>query len=277
MTFEENIGDLCIIDGQTFSSDRLNLYTDDRYLAFYEVIRLINGVPLFYNDHFARLEGSMNKSNYQLNITKQELKEQIQKVSALNKLSDCNIKVIVLQHGEEQVIMAFVNKFYYPSRIEYNNGVDCCTVRLKRNNPNIKMIHMDYKEEIKRVTAEKNVFEVLLVDDNGKITEGGKSNTFFVKEDKIYTAPEEYILKGITRQYVLDACRKLGYEIVETLVGIDAISSFDAVFITGTSINVLPVKTIDDYKLDSAHNTTVQHVMEGYNSLVKQGLNSDVN
>jgi branched-chain amino acid aminotransferase len=274
MTFEENIGSMCIINSDILTKESLNLYTDEKYLAFYEVIRVINGIPLFYEEHYSRLKSSVSKSDFELALTKKELKEQIQKVCELNELINCNIKVIVLQHEAEQITLVFVNKFYYPAQQEYDNGVRCCTVKLKRSNPNIKMIHTGYKEQIKRVAEEKNVFEVLLVNEDGKITEGGKSNAFFVKGNKIYTSPEDYILMGITRQYVIDVCKKLGYEVIETLIGLDSLTSFDAAFITGTSINVLPVKTIDDYEIDSAKNSTTQHVLASYNSLVNSYINN---
>lgn len=272
MTFEENIGKICIINGDIVTKESLDLYTQDKYTAFYEVIRIIKGVPLFYEDHYSRLKSSMDKSNYELALTKRELKDQIIKACEYNKFSDCNVKVIVLQYEDEQIVLVFINKFYYPIKQEYDNGVTCCTLNLKRNNPNIKMIHTAYKEEVKRVATEKNVFEVLLVNDDGKITEGSKSNAFFVKGNKIYTSPEDYVLMGITRQYVIDVCTKLGYEVIETLIGIDSLASFDAVFITGTSIDVLPISTIDDYVLNSANDSTTQHVMASYNSLVKSYL-----
>lgn len=275
MTFEENIGSMCIINSDILTKESLNLYTDEKYLAFYEVIRVINGIPLFYEEHYSRLKSSVSKSDFELALTKKELKQQIQKVCELNEMINCNIKVIVLQHEAEQITLVFVNKFYYPAQQEYDNGVRCCTVKLKRSNPNIKMIHTGYKEQIKRVTEEKNVFEVLLVNEDGKITEGGKSNAFFVKGNKIYTSPEDYILMGITRQYVIDVCKKLGYEVIETLIGLDSLTSFDAAFITGTSINVLPVKTIDDYEIDSAKNSTTQHVLASYNSLVNSYINNN--
>jgi branched-chain amino acid aminotransferase len=275
MTFEENIGNICIVNGETVPQEGLNQYTSDKYKAFYEVIRIIKGIPLFYEDHFTRLKNSMRKTDYELKLSKKELKDQIAKVCNLNKLSDCNVKVMVLQYGAEQITLAFINKFYYPTKQEYDNGVACCTVSLKRNNPNIKMIHTGYKEEIKRVADEKKVFEVLLVNENGKITEGGKSNAFFVKGNKIYTSPEDYILMGITRQYVIDVCNKLGYEVIETLIGVDLLANFDAAFITGTSINVLPVKTIDNYDLDSAKNQIIQHVLASYNSLVNSYIDDN--
>jgi len=275
MTYEENIGSICIINGEALPKESLNLYTQDKYTAFYEVIRIIKGIPLFYEDHYARLKNSMIKSNYELALSKRDLKDQIEMACKLNKFSDCNIKVIVLQNEVEQIMLVFVNKFYYPTKQEYDNGVACCTLHLKRSNPNIKMIHIGYKEEIKRVATENNVFEVLLVNDDGKITEGSKSNTFFIKGNKIYTSPVDYILKGITRQSVIDVCTNLGYEVIETLIGIDSLTSFDAVFITGTSIDVLPVKIINDYCIDSANNSTTQHVMASYNSLVNSYINNN--
>ncbi len=275
MTFEENIGNLCVINGETVAKESLELYTSEKYKAFYEVIKIIKGIPLYYDDHFARLKNSMLKAGYELAISKKDLKDQIQSVCKLNNLSNCNVKVIALQYGAEQVIITFINKFYYPTKQEYDNGVACCTANLTRSNPNIKIINSSYKEEIKRVVEEKKVFEVLLINDGGKITEGGKSNAFFVKGNKIYTSPEDYVLVGITRKYVVDVCKKLGYEVIETLIGVDSLTSFDAAFITGTSINVLPIRIIDNYEIDSAKNPTTQHVMAGYNSLVNAYINDN--
>ncbi len=276
MNFEENIGEICIINGKGVTADKLCLYTDDKYTAFYEVIRIIKGVPLFFEDHFIRLKNSMAKLKYELLPSKRDIKDQIKSLCEQNKLSECNVKVVVLQYKEEQNILFLINKFYYPSQEEYDNGVACCTLSLKRENPNVKLIHAGYKEELQRTISEKNVFEALLVNEQGKITEGGKSNVFFVKGDKIYTSPEDFVLIGVTRQYVVGVCRKLGYEVIETLIGLDTLNSFDGAFITGTPIRVIPVAMIDDFKLDSAANPTIQHVMASFNSLVNAYINDNL-
>lgn len=268
MTFEENIGKTCIINSKAVPFENLNLYTDDRYTAFYEVIRIIKGVPLFYEEHFARLKNSLKKAGYELSMSKKDLKDQISEVCRINSYTDCNVKVMVMQDGAEQAELLFINKFYYPVDEEFAKGVDCCTIMLKRSNPNIKMIHSGYREEIKRVSEEKKVFEVLLVNENDKITEGGKSNVFFVKGNRIYTSPGDYVLMGITRQYVIDVCIKLGYEVIETLIGLSSLNDFDACFLTGTSIKVLPVRKIDDILLNSAQNTVTQHILSSYNTLL---------
>ena len=68
MIFEENIGNICIVNGEPQDKGVLELYKSDKYKAFYEVIRIINGVPIFYEDHFARLKVSLTKLNYELSI-----------------------------------------------------------------------------------------------------------------------------------------------------------------------------------------------------------------
>ncbi len=276
MNFEENIGEICIINGKGVTADKLSLYTDDKYTAFYEVIRIIKGVPLFFEDHFIRLKNSMEKLKYELLLSKKDIKDQIKNLCEQNQLTECNVKIVVLQYEEEQNILFLINKFYYPSKEEYDNGVACCTLSLKRINPNVKMIHAGYKEELQRTISEKKVYEALLVNEQGKITEGGKSNVFFVKGNKIYTSPEDFVLIGVTRQYVVSVCRKLGYEVIETLIGLDTLRSFDGAFITGTSIKVLPVSQIDDLKLDSVANPTIQHVMASFNSLVNAYINDNL-
>ena len=276
MNFEENVGKICIINGEALPAEKLNSYCEDKYTAFYEVIRIIQGVPLFFDDHFNRLKNSMAKLKYELNTSKKEIREQMKALCHQNNFVECNIKVIVLQYENEQNLLMFINKFYYPSQTEYDSGVACCTIKLKRKNPNVKMIHAGYKEELQRTVTEKKAFEALLVNDEGKITEGGKSNVFFVKGNKIYTSPEDFVLIGVTRQYVADVCRKLGYEVIETLIGLDSLISFDAAFITGTSLKVLPVSNIDDLKLNSAQNPVTQHVMASYNSLVNAYINDNL-
>lgn len=267
MLFKENIGNLSLLNGNIVSSGELEHYSENDYTVFYEVIRIIDRVPLFYEDHYARLKNSMLLVKKELAISKKDLRDQITSICDRNTFQNCNVKVLVLQNDTEQNVILFINKFYYPTKQEYDNGVRCCLANIKRSNPNIKMINTNYKEMVNKVMQEKNCFEVLLVDNN-RITEGSKSNSFFVKGNKIYTSPGEYVLKGVTRQYIISVCTKLGYEVIETLIGPDTLKSIDAAFISGTSINALPVSEIDDLKLNSAENQVVQHVMQSYKELI---------
>lgn len=268
MLFNENIGRISLLNGSIIDSNKLSIYEDEEYKAYYEVIRIIDKVPLFFDEHFARLSSSLKMGARELVITKAQLREQISEVCKLNNYEVCNIKVIVLEKDQEaQKCILFINKFYYPEQEQYDKGIKCCLANVKRSNPNIKIINHEYKATIKKIFDENGCFEVLLVDD-GRITEGSKSNAFFVIGNRIYTAPGDYVLKGITRQYVLDVCKNLGYELIETLIGLDTLNKVDAAFITGTSINVLPIAQINDLKFDSTNNDVVRHMMHGYNEML---------
>ena len=50
----------------------------------------------------------------------------------------------------------------------------------------------------------------VLLDVNGNLAEGMGSNIFVVREGKLYTPSERYVLAGISRQMTFDLARKLG-------------------------------------------------------------------
>ena len=63
------------------------------------------------------------------------------------------------------------------------------------------------RERPVRLISDNKLYEVLLVDRNGRITEGSRSNVFFVKGNKFYTGPSAMVLVGITRKKYWNAWR----------------------------------------------------------------------
>lgn len=79
----------------------------------------------------------------------------------------------------------------------------------------------------------------------GFFTEGSHSSIFFVKFDKVYTHPEgPHILSGITRKIVTEMCKELNIKVVEKAVHIDELVEVDEIFLTGTTTQILSVKTM---------------------------------
>lgn len=96
------------------------------------------------------------------------------------------------------------------------------------------------KEAAKRAGAD----EALLVRD-GRVTEGSSSNAWFVRGAQIITAPpNRFILNGISRRFTLQLAEKLGLSVTERALSWDEISTVDEVFMTGTTIEVMPVSEI---------------------------------
>jgi branched-chain amino acid aminotransferase len=116
----------------------------------------------------------------------------------------------------------------------------------ERKDPVSKVINHKLRSSIFHKLILDGGYEALLVNENGLVTEGSRSNIFFLKNDTLVTAPDRMILSGITRKYILDICKENNIKVRIACVKAARISDFEAVFMTGTSPMVLPFSSIDD-------------------------------
>ncbi len=265
----DNAGSLYIVNDRLIEQRELS-GADITDSVVYEVIRIIDLAPLFFEDHYMRLKNSLSILGKELEFTKQQLAYSIQKLVKANNLVSCNVKVVIFYEGNIQSCLAYISKSYYPSSEEINRGVQAALFNWERKNPNIKILSAEYKRAVSEKLAEGNYFELLLVNSAGKITEGSKSNVFFVKGTKVFTAPGEYVLKGVTREYIINVCIKLGMELVETLIDVDLLDKMEGVFISGTSIKVLPVSGIGSVKYSSGDHPTIVLIRDQFDKLVNE-------
>ena len=274
---EDNAGKIYLINGAEYKASEMEKQDKKSGRAAYEVIRVINGVPLFYQDHYERMKGTIETIGSPMAISAEQLAEDIKKLLMLNEINNCNVKIIMYTEGQNQKRLLYISKSYYPTEEETNAGTITGLLRLERQNPNAKLINQAYKDAVNTKMQESGYFEVILVDSSGRITEGSRSNAFFVIDNKIFTAPGEFVLKGITRKYVIDACKNAGYEVIEQFVGADYLQKIDGAFLSGTSIKVLPIASIDKLTLNSSANPVVAAVRREYNILIEKYIDNNVN
>jgi len=75
--------------------------------------------------------------------------------------------------------------------------------------------------------------------------EGSHSNVFAVAKGELITPPlSNYILGGITRQVVLELCRKLGIPHRDGIILSSEIPGMEEIMIAGTTVEVTPVRKI---------------------------------
>jgi branched-chain amino acid aminotransferase len=239
----------------------------------YEVIRIIDGIPLFVEDHFDRLQNSLKTHGYEINLG---LEDFITKIGELIQHNSCligNIKFVYLSFGNLSKWAYFFIPHHYPSELDYQLGVSTDLLRVERKSPNSKIIQKSVREMADQLIADQNLYEVLLVDHEDQITEGSRSNVFFVKDEVLYTAPASKVLVGITRQKVLECLRDLGFEVVEKGVSVKEINRFDAIFLTGTSPKVLPVQSIGNLNYNTRLNC-IKSLMNCYDGRIAQYIRS---
>ncbi|NJK84810.1 MAG: aminotransferase class IV [Bacteroidales bacterium] len=111
----------------------------------------------------------------------------------------------------------------------------------------------------------------MLINENNCITEGSRSNIFFIKKNELFTSPDEEVLGGITRKYVIDLSKKQSVKIHFQSVSIQELKMFDAVFLTGTSPKVLPVNRIEKTHFDT-DNELLLLIMKDYDQAIHDYL-----
>lgn len=272
LIFDDNNAQYLIVNGELVSKDTLDSEGGAIALPFegtvvYEVMRFINGRGIFIEDHFERLQGSVSRIGLKSPIDFNQLCEYALVLMSANEDENCNIKLMTA--GENYVI--YMSRKFYPGAEYYENGIQTACIHIERDSPNAKIRREDYLSRINEFKKENGIFEALLINKDGYITEGSRSNFFAIRKDSpgiVYTAPTDMVLEGVMRRHVIKICSDAGIKVIYEPVRYSYLDSLDAAFITGTSINVLPIAKIDEIKYNSSGNSTVAELMRAFNELI---------
>jgi len=256
--------DKTLLNGCVESSKVIELQLDG---SCYEVIRIIEGKPLFLKEHLDRLFESVEAANFNYSIDCNIIEKWILDFIKELKLLNENIKILV-ENKLEMKIVVYVVESHYPSVDVYKEGVKVDCLEIERSNPSVKLWNDNYKTKVAKVIEDKNLFEVLLVNKEDRITEGSRSNVFFLKEETIYTASLKTVLNGITRKKVLEAIQSEGIEVVESELKLSEIKNVEAAFLTGTSIHVLPIREISGKVLKSTESQIITNIRLAFEKLI---------
>ena len=214
--------------------------------SIYEVLRMIKGSPVFFSDHMERLATSVRLQKKEFIASIPMLRKDIISLSRSDRKLDSNLKIVFNYNRGTSNYLVYNIESNYPTEIQYKNGVRGILYFGERKDPESKVINHRLRSSIYHRLINEKAYEALLVNEENLITEGSRSNIFFLKDDLLITAPDSLVLSGITRKHILEICSEYGIKVDFSCVRADEISKFDAVFMTGTSPMVLPFNMIDD-------------------------------
>jgi branched-chain amino acid aminotransferase len=88
--------------------------------------------------------------------------------------------------------------------------------------------------------------EVLMLDSAGAVAEGSGQNLFVVKNGLVRTPPPYAgILKGVTRDVVMELAAQAGYEVQESILNRYDVYTADEAFFTGTASELVAIRQVD--------------------------------
>ncbi|MEX0983134.1 MAG: aminotransferase class IV [Bacteroidales bacterium] len=257
---------LVILNGTALAAKEFN--PGSSVSIIYEVVRLMDGQLLFLDDHLERLQNSCAKAGEKCPekaILISHLKVLISKAS----ISNGNIRLLVYEKGGETHIACFFVPHFYPSVEDYRNGVLTRTYSFERPEPTVKRWNEKFRRNVSKFIQQNKIYEAILLNARGELTEGSRSNLFFIdKHSSVHTAAEKMILPGITRKYVLQLCKTHNFRVVEKAVSKSEAENMKSCFISGTSPKVLPIKQLDSITYD-VQDPVLKTIMDEFNQMIQ--------
>jgi branched-chain amino acid aminotransferase len=102
--------------------------------------------------------------------------------------------------------------------------------------------------------------DVLMLDSAGHVAEASGCNVFVVKGRSIRTPPAYAgILRGVTRDVIIEVARGAGYEVSEELINRYDVYTADEVFFTGTAAEVVGIREVDGRTIGAGKPGPVTH------------------
>lgn len=241
----------------------------------YEVVRIIDGYPLFWQEHLERMINSLELIHQPGKKIVDAIESNIRKYIEQRDLKNNNVKIIIGNFKDETFdYIVYYIPSYYPDEAFYQKGAKVVTLAHMRDNPNAKVINSQLTDKVIAIRKVTAAYEVALVNTDGVITEGSRSNLFFLKGDCVHVSQGHKILKGITMLKTIEILNQLGLSYKEDDVMQSELETYDACFMTSTSNNVLPIDSIDGYRFDSSHHVVIRTLMTAFDEVIKVDQNN---
>ena len=226
----------------------------------YETMRVYDGCVFLLEGHLKRLQHSATGIHLKWPLSFKKMGEAIQKTIRANKLKEAVVRLTLTRGPGEygfnpafckQPTLAIVARRFDPYPPSYHKeGIVVAVVSIRRNSPDTLPPHVKStscmngvlaKIESLKMGAQEGIFLTL----KGALAEGTVSNIFLVFGNRLLTPLlDGHLLAGVTRDYVCRLARSLGYQVREQKVLVSDLSRADEIFLTNTTMEVLPVRKI---------------------------------
>lgn len=239
---------------------------EDRGFQFgdgiYEVIRTYHGQPFQLDAHLARLERSAKAIELPLPWNLQQWATHVRDGIKRSGYPESKVYLQltrgaaprdhVFPASAKPTAVMTVREMKPLDPVLQASGVSVVTMDDWRwGRCDIKSVNLLANVMARQKAKQAGAFEALFIR-NGQVTEGAVSNVMFVKAGRVLTAPEgEQILSGVTRTIILELARKEGLPVEERFATKDELLKADEVFLSGTTVEVLPVIRVDGKPVSS--------------------------
>lgn len=283
-----NSDTLAFVDGEFVKADeaQVGAYAQSLHYGYavFEGIRsyaTAAGTQIFKaKEHYERLHYSCSSIGLPFAYSVDELTDITYRLLELNNLSDAYIRPLVYAAAPNMTLKHATSSNLLIAVWDWGKYLGDQSLRLSISpyqRPNPKAVPIEAKVSghyVNSIIASseakgRGFDEALLLDMNGYVAEGPGANFFFEKDGELFTAPAGSILRGITRNTIIDLAREAGIKVTEKFFTPDELQGATGAFYTGTAAEVVGIATIDELEFSTPFSETLgAQLAERYRALV---------
>ncbi len=240
-----------MLNGVLVAADKAMLPATDRALThglgLYETLKLVDGAPVFFEEHLARLAQGIDELGLEKPFADADLAEQICRLAEAAGVPDgaCRLLVTAGPPGGRPNLLIQVEVREFPQR-----PLRVITYRGVRVSAQFKAMTFLQSYLAQQAAAKAGADDAILVDDEGRIFEGATSNVFIVRGGGLLTTPAEgAILPGVMRAKVEELAAGDGIPVVEAYARVADLRPDDAMILTSSVRGIVSVESVDGRRL----------------------------
>ncbi len=256
---------LIYINGEFYPEDQAKISVLDHGFLYgdgvFEGIRVYYGGIFKLQEHLERLYQSAQSIMLRVPLKIEEMRNAVIETVRINKLKEGYIRLVVtrgvgrlgLDPRECKKPNVIIIAAPMPSfNIKPLKVIIASTRRVPHQclSPHIKSLNYlnNILAKIEAIVA--GVDEAVMLSIDGYVAEATGENIFIVKRETLITPPPEApLLKGITRDSIIDIANELNIPVKERNITPDELYNADEVFLCGTAAEIKPVIEVNGRKV----------------------------
>ncbi len=232
--------------------------------GIYETMRVYDRVIFMLDGHLQRLRRSASLIGLTIPLDTDGLKIVIYETLIVNALRNAYVRLTISRgqgelgldpdHCTQPTVAIIAQELRDYPKAYYENGLSLIIPNTRRNlkeaiNPQIKSLNFLNNILAKIEAKKQGAYEAVMLNARGKLTEGTICNLFFYKDGVVCTPSLACgILDGITRGIVIELAKREGLNVKEGAFTRADLYSAEEVFVTNTTMEVMPVSKVDSQK-----------------------------
>lgn len=259
--------DLAWVDGWQGPLSEARIPVQDRGFLFgdgaYEMLRVYDGELFLVREHLDRLEDSLRGLYIGMPQPRHFIESLLPRLVRESGHRQARVYVQVTRgvarrehvfpNGVTPSLVVWVEEIHPMPPERRASGVRAISIADPRwNRCHLKALVLLPNVLARQEALENGASEALLIGPGSRVREGAGSNVFLVRRGQLWTPPlSPEILPGVTRAHVMRLAGSDGIRVLERRFRLATLLGADEVFVTSTTLEILPIVRVDGQRIAS--------------------------